>query len=167
VSITKSYGRAATVNGVPTPFLYGSGYGKDADLAVLGSAMAELLTDAYALDIEVRGNSSGKDVGAHYDGEFFFSLGARRAENETIVFTSGFEAHVVEAEAIVTNVPNRGGYQLEQRDRDYSAKRGEIVVKVSCYSPDFSTMEEAFAWLKQYGTQFCPSIVDSQSQKAM
>jgi hypothetical protein len=162
MSITTSYGRVATVNGYRTPYLYGSGYGMDTDLAVLGKNAAKLLDDAFGLAVEIRGNSSGKDVGAHHDGEFGFSLGARRTENETIVFTGGFDARADDADEIVAKVPHCGGYRLTQEDRAFWEKLGETVGKVSCYSPEFDTLEESFAWLEQYGTRFCPAILRVQ-----
>jgi hypothetical protein len=156
--ISTSYGRPAEINGHPTAFLYGSGYGKDAELAAHADRAAVLLSEAFGLEVEKRGNSDGKSAGAHYDGEYGVGLGAWKNDDGTVRFDASFHARVKDAERILAEVPNRGGYRLEKQDRDFARRMGDKVTSVTVYSPNFAALEAAFEWLKEYGVKFCPAL---------
>ncbi len=157
-TISASYGRVAIINGAPTPFIYGSGHGRDKTLSSHADRAAELLSEAFGLDVEKRGNSDGQSVGAHYDGRYGVGLGARRRKDGRIVFEALFEGRVRDAKTILAEVPNRGGYHLDLESRAYSKSLGEKVLKVSCYSPAFATLDKAFTWLQKYGVRSCPTL---------
>jgi len=178
--ITTSYGRVAEVNGLPTPYLYGAGYGKDAELSKCADRAAAALVRAFNLPVEKRGNSDGQSVGAHYDGEFPIGLGAFRYGDRMldesaewianplagqVAWDASFSIRPFDRAEVRAQVPNRGGYGLDDRSHEYRARCGlEAIEVVSVYSPNFKTMREALAWLRKWGTRYCPAPGAARSQ---
>jgi len=161
-TITTSYGRAATVNGMATPYLYGSGYGKDDELAAFADRAAEFLASRYGLDVEKRGNSDGLSAGAFYDlppgglASPCLGLGADRG-GKGLTYHAMFFAVPEDAEAIAANVPGRTS-DLDAQERALDAMYGQVERFGRVYSPAFSTFEEAQLWLAVWGERYCPVL---------
>ena len=168
MTITVSHGRFATVNGRPTPYMYGSGYGHDETLRELGHKAAEYLASRYKVDLEIRGNSDGHSCGAHYDGLYKFSLGAWRAHKERLN-SETFEKEPNPDAGKVTfgayfSVPVHLESMMQERFPqcwiypDAKARERNPSEAVTVYSEHFDTMDEAAEWLEVNGEAYSPVL---------
>ena|SRR5271166_3164651 len=162
MAITTSYGRIAKVNGSPTPYMYGAGYGSNNELSMWADKAAEILS-TFGLDVEKRGNTYGLSVGAHWDGENGECIGLSafrtgKTHKSTARFHASFWADVSDAARILAEVPNRGGYNLDADSRAYRERIGQPVKYISVYGPATDTLQESWDWLRTWGGKFCPTM---------
>lgn len=146
-NIKTSYGEVATVNGMPTGFLFGAGYGKDADLATYADLFAEILSKNYGLEIVKRGNSDGRSAGAYYDeGQHCIGIRAYRLfkDTNTIRFSAMFFAK-----------GSKEDFQdIPQSTIGYDHKDGIQGI----YSQEHETPDKAIRWLETYGPKYCERL---------